>query len=131
MRGRTKAENMPGGDIETSIRVSFTDACKGTTRSVTVHPLVQCTTCSGSGLKPGAKRSQCGTCGGTGTQTFVVDGGFHMASTCSTCNGTGSTVPRSSECGSCGGMGAVKVRRSVEVHIPEGSAAMHSATTPA
>ncbi|KAF7339951.1 hypothetical protein MVEN_01912800 [Mycena venus] len=76
--------------------------------------------CSGSGLKPGAKRSTCSTCKGTGTRTFVIDSGFQMASTCNTCSGTGSTVPRSSECSHCGGVGKVRTKTNVTVDIAPG-----------
>lgn len=119
--GRTRAaENFRGDDIDMSINISFLDACKGTTRNVTVHPIVNCNTCSGSGLKPGAKRATCGACGGSGTKTFVIDSGFQMASTCPSCQGTGSTVPRSSQCGDCSGVGKVKIRKSIPVNIPPG-----------
>lgn len=119
--GRAKAtENYRGDDIGISVNISFLEACKGTTRIVTVHPVINCNTCSGSGLKPGAKRATCGTCGGSGTRTFVIESGFQMASTCPTCQGTGSTVPRSSQCGDCSGVGKVKTRKSVQVEIPPG-----------
>lgn len=81
---------------------------------------MNCSTCSGSGLKKGAKRSSCTVCGGTGTRTFVIDSGFQMASTCTTCSGTGTTVPRGSQCGTCTGVGKVRVRKTVKVDIPPG-----------
>ncbi|GJJ09460.1 hypothetical protein Clacol_003683 [Clathrus columnatus] len=120
-RGRTRAtEDYRGDDIDMSVNVSFQEACKGTTRNITIHPVVDCNTCSGSGLKPGSKRSTCSTCGGSGTKTFVIESGFQMASTCPTCQGTGSTVPRSSQCRDCSGVGKVKIRKSVQVDIPPG-----------
>ncbi|KIK05572.1 hypothetical protein K443DRAFT_675129 [Laccaria amethystina LaAM-08-1] len=109
-----------GEDLEAAVGVSFLEACKGTTKTINVSTVVDCGTCSGSGLKPGASRSKCGTCGGSGTQTFVLNGGFHMASTCSTCSGTGTTVPRSGQCSSCGGVGKVRVKKTVQVKVPAG-----------
>jgi molecular chaperone DnaJ len=111
---------MRGSDIETSIGISFMEACKGTSRQVNVTPVVNCSTCSGSGLKAGAKRSTCTSCGGTGTRTFVLDSGFQMASTCGACSGTGSTIPRGSQCGDCGGVGQVRTKKTVKVDIPAG-----------
>lgn len=109
-----------GADLETYLSISFLEACKGTTRKVTISPVVNCDTCSGSGLKAGAKRTTCTTCGGSGTRTFVIDSGFQMSSTCNACDGVGSTVPRSGQCGSCGGVGKVRTRKTVDVSIPAG-----------
>ncbi|KAI0076283.1 DnaJ protein [Panus rudis PR-1116 ss-1] len=113
-------EMLHGDNIETTIGISFMEACKGTSRSVTITPIATCGTCSGSGLKPGAKRSTCTSCNGTGTRTFALDNGFQMASTCQTCHGTGSVVPRGSRCGDCAGMGQVRVKKTVKVDIPPG-----------
>lgn len=125
MGGRTRSrgssfENMRGDDIEASIGISFMDACKGISRTINVTPVVNCGTCSGTGLKSGAKRSTCTSCGGTGTRTFVIDNGFQMASTCTTCQGTGTSVPRGGQCGECAGVGRVRMKKSVKVDIPAG-----------
>ena len=119
-RGPRASANIRGSDIETSVNVSFLDACKGVIKNVTVQPVVDCGTCSGSGLKEGAKRSTCGSCGGTGERTFVINNGFQMATTCETCEGVGSTIPRSGQCSSCGGAGKVRVKQQVKVSIPAG-----------
>lgn len=119
-RGSGFSESVRGGDIESSIGVTFLEACKGTTRNINITPITNCTTCSGTGLKAGAKRSTCGSCGGSGTRTFVIDSGFQMASTCSTCGGTGTTVPRSSQCASCAGVGKIRSKKTVQVTIPPG-----------
>jgi molecular chaperone DnaJ len=95
------------------------EACSGVKKSVTLTPVVECKTCSGSGLKSGATRNTCTQCRGTGQQTFSLQG-MMMASTCQACGGSGSTVPRSSRCGSCEGVGRVKERKTVEVDIPAG-----------
>lgn len=117
--GRSRGPSR-GADLEAHVSISFLDACKGATRKVTISPVTNCGTCSGSGLKAGAKRSTCSACGGTGNRTFVIDNGFQMASTCNVCNGVGSTVPRNGQCGSCGGVGKVRTRKTVDVSIPAG-----------
>ncbi|KAK0505961.1 DnaJ protein [Armillaria luteobubalina] len=114
-RQRTRGE-----DLEVSVGVSFMESCKGTKRSVKISPVVDCLTCSGLGLKPGAKRTTCTSCSGSGTRTFVIDSGFQMASTCPSCSGVGSTIPRGSQCGSCGGVGKVRAPQAIEVDIPPG-----------
>ncbi|KAG8964258.1 hypothetical protein FRC03_002025 [Tulasnella sp. 419] len=112
--------NPRGDDIEVTVNVSFIESAKGTKRTVNVAPVVNCKPCTGSGLKPGAKRTTCGTCGGTGTRTFVVDSGFQMAATCPTCRGSGTLIPNGSQCGECAGIGKVKSRKAVEVEVPAG-----------
>jgi len=123
-RGRTRgnpfSEEMRGSDLEATLGVTFMEACKGTSRTIPITPIVNCSTCSGSGLRPGAKRSTCTACGGTGTRTYVIDSGFHMSSTCGNCHGSGSTVPRGSQCGECGGVGQVRIRKNIQVDIPAG-----------
>ncbi|KAF9229582.1 hypothetical protein BS17DRAFT_688229 [Gyrodon lividus] len=114
------SQSAKGADIEARVSVTFMDACKGTVRSVNVNPVSTCSTCTGTGLKRGAKRATCSSCHGTGTRTFVIDSGFQMASTCGTCFGTGSTIPRGSQCDGCGGQGHVRSKKTVSVDIPPG-----------
>ncbi|KAI0768564.1 hypothetical protein BD413DRAFT_479339 [Trametes elegans] len=109
-----------GADIVSGVSISFMEACKGTSRNVTIQPVVKCDTCSGSGLKAGAQRSTCPTCHGSGVRTFVIESGFHMQSTCNTCGGSGSVVPPGGKCDTCAGAGHVRVKKTVKVDIPPG-----------
>ncbi|KAJ7630608.1 DnaJ protein [Roridomyces roridus] len=118
--GNRAQQSSRGSDLEVSLRISFIEACKGTSRKVSITPVVDCEPCSATGLKPGAKRSPCSSCKGTGTRTFVIDSGFQMASTCNACSGTGSTVPRNAECSHCGGIGKVRSKTTVDVNIVAG-----------
>ncbi|EMC93221.1 hypothetical protein BAUCODRAFT_53071, partial [Baudoinia panamericana UAMH 10762] len=113
-------EVMVGENIEVQTNISFMDAAKGVQKDIVITPLVQCKTCTGSGLKKGISRSSCKSCDGTGTKVHFMQGGFQMASTCSTCGGTGVQIPKGGECGTCRGNGAVRERRTVTVDIPGG-----------
>lgn len=113
-------EVLVGENIEVQTNISFMDAAKGVQKDIVITPLVQCKTCTGSGMKKGTSRSKCGTCDGTGTRVHFMQGGFQMASTCGSCGGTGQTVPRGSECGTCKGNGAVREKKTVTVDIPGG-----------
>jgi molecular chaperone DnaJ len=128
-RGRTgraspfhpeQEEVLVGDNIEVQTNISFTEAAKGTSKTVVITPLTTCQTCSGSGLKAGAKRSECKSCGGTGTRVHFMQGGFQMASTCGACGGQGVTIPRGAECKTCSGNGVVRERKSINVDIPGG-----------
>lgn len=96
------------------------DAAKGASKDIKIQPLVNCHTCSGSGMKSGAQRKDCGRCGGTGTRIYFMQGGFQMAATCESCGGAGIVIPKGSECGSCHGNGVVRETKSVRVDIPAG-----------
>ncbi|EED20733.1 mitochondrial DnaJ chaperone (Mdj1), putative [Talaromyces stipitatus ATCC 10500] len=109
-----------GEDIEVQTNISFMEAAKGTGKDIFITPLVECKTCTGTGLKKGAKRTQCKSCNGSGTRVHFMQGGFQLASTCDTCNGSGMVTPRGSDCSTCSGQGVVRDRRTVHVDIPGG-----------
>ncbi|KAJ4288434.1 mdj1 protein precursor [Kalmusia sp. IMI 367209] len=113
------SEILVGDNIEVQTNISFMDAAKGVSKDIYITPMVECKTCTGSGLKKGAKKTECKSCGGTG-QRVTSMGGFHMSATCSSCGGSGMAVPRGSSCGTCGGDGAVKERKTITVDIPGG-----------
>ncbi|KAI0670179.1 hypothetical protein C8Q78DRAFT_975891 [Trametes maxima] len=119
-QGQAFTQSSHGADIEASIGVSFMEACKGTSRTVTIQPVQNCGTCSGSGLKQGVSRSTCPSCHGTGTRSYVIQSGFNMQTICNTCQGTGSVVPPGGNCNSCQGVGQVRVKKTVKVDIPPG-----------
>ncbi|ERS98918.1 chaperone DnaJ [Sporothrix schenckii ATCC 58251] len=119
-RNPFQQEVLVGDNIEVQANISFLEAARGVTKTITITPLVTCHTCTGSGLKKGTKRSSCPSCNGTGTRVHFVQGGFQMASTCGTCGGTGTAVPRGGECRTCSGDGAVRERQTISVDIPGG-----------
>ncbi|KAG6010103.1 hypothetical protein E4U21_000137 [Claviceps maximensis] len=113
-------EILVGDNIEVQASITFMEAAKGTSKTITITPLTTCGTCTGSGLKAGTQRSSCKSCNGSGTRVHVVHGGFQMASTCGACEGTGTSIPRGSECRTCSGNGVVRERKTIKVDIPAG-----------
>lgn len=118
-RNPLQEEILVGDNIEVQTNISFLDAARGVKKEINITPLVECGTCTGSGLKKGAKRAECKACGGTG-QRVTSMGGFHMSATCSACGGSGFAIPRGSSCSSCAGDGAVKERKTISIDIPGG-----------
>ena len=55
-----------GNDLRYDLTLDFLDAALGTEVTVEVPRVVTCRTCSGSGAKPGTKRTPCPQCGGRG-----------------------------------------------------------------
>lgn len=120
--GQQQARNqiIVGDAIEVASTISFMDAAKGASKKITIEPLTKCKPCTGSGMKPGEKKSACLACGGAGTRVHVMQGGFQMQMTCEVCGGAGIVIPRGKECGTCRGEGVVRERKSVNVDIPAG-----------
>jgi molecular chaperone DnaJ len=118
-RNPFQEEILVGDNIEVQTNISFLDAAKGVKKEIHITPLVECGTCTGSGLKKGAKRAECQSCGGTG-QRVTSMGGFHMSATCGSCGGSGFAIPRGSSCNTCSGDGAVKERKTISIDIPGG-----------
>ncbi len=119
-RARGYEEIAYGDDIEIDASISFMDAAVGAKVNINISPLSNCNTCSGNGMKSGAKLAKCGRCGGTGTMLHVMQGGFQMGSVCETCLGRGTVVPRGGKCSTCHGDGVTREQKVITVDIPAG-----------
>jgi molecular chaperone DnaJ len=106
-----------GRDLEIAIDISLEEASQGIEKTITVPRYEICSTCSGSGAKPGSKKVTCPQCRGSG-RTVVSSGFFQLAQTCSRCRGEGSIIQTA--CPDCHGEGRQKVTRKIKVKIPAG-----------
>jgi molecular chaperone DnaJ len=116
-RGRTSSGRRRGRDLQISVSITLEEAASGTEKTITVPRYETCTTCSGSGAKPGTKKTTCPQCKGAG-RTVVSNGFFQLAQTCSRCSGEGAII--ASPCPECRGEGRSKVTRKIKVKIPAG-----------
>jgi molecular chaperone DnaJ len=108
-----------GADLEAALNLDFVDAIHGITTTLYLTSDAQCSTCHGSGAKPGTTPRTCSQCGGRG----VVDdnqGFFSFSSPCRVCQGRGIVID--SPCVTCRGNGIEKRQREVKVRIPAGVA---------
>ena len=106
-----------GTDLETELHLSFVDAVQGLTTTVHLTSEATCSTCHGSGAKPGTPPVTCTNCHGRG----IVDdnqGMFSFSSPCPVCGGRGSLV--TDPCPTCRGTGSERRPREVKVRIPAG-----------
>ncbi len=106
-----------GADLTAQLNLDFDDAATGLTTTLHLTSDARCSTCSGSGAKPGTHPSVCGVCGGRG----VVDdnqGLFSFSSPCRNCQGRGSVI--SDPCSTCRGSGVERRPREVKARIPAG-----------
>lgn len=102
-----------GADLEFELPVSFEEAAKGTTKTVTVPRHEPCTECRGEG----GERTTCSTCQGAG-QVRQSAGFMVMVRACHRCGGQGSMVKKA--CPKCRGEGRLPVERKIQVKVPAG-----------
>ncbi|MCB0967320.1 MAG: molecular chaperone DnaJ [Ilumatobacter sp.] len=115
--GRGAAGPQRGADLTAHLTLDFDDAAQGLTTTLYLTSDAQCSTCDGSGAKPGTHPVACGVCGGRG----VVDdnqGLFSFSSPCRNCQGRGTVIPE--PCPTCHGSGVERRPREVKVRIPAG-----------
>lgn len=106
-----------GASIGYQLELDFTEAAFGAEKTVTVKRSEICSTCKGSGAKPGSKKKTCPDCGGNG-QVVMSSGFLSVSRTCSRCRGGGTLI--TSPCSKCDASGRVKVSRKIKVKIPKG-----------
>jgi len=102
-----------GADLEYELPLSFEEAAKGVSKSVTVPRQELCPDCRGEG----GERANCSTCQGSG-QIRQAAGFMVIARACSRCGGQGSVVKK--VCPKCRGEGRMVVKRTLEVKVPAG-----------
>jgi molecular chaperone DnaJ len=112
---RTSARR--GRDVETDLTLSFADAMAGVTTTLRIGGRSACSTCLGSGAKPGTQPVACPTCGGSGM--IAQDQGlFSFSEPCPQCAGNGTHI--ADPCPSCRGSGAEQRVRDIRARIPAG-----------
>lgn len=104
-----------GEDIEIPLALSFEEAVKGLTTTITVNRSEQCPRCQGAG-DTGGPLVLCSTCNGTG-RVARFGGRIQLAQTCTDCAGTGK---RRQPCSVCAGKGVIPKTEQVKVRIPAG-----------
>ena len=106
-----------GADLEAELHLPFREAVTGVTTSLHLSSDMPCSTCHGSGARPGSGPTVCGNCNGRG----VLDdnqGMFSFSTPCPVCGGTGSVI--TDPCPTCRGAGVERRPREVKVRIPAG-----------
>jgi molecular chaperone DnaJ len=116
-RGQGGRQVYRGGDLSYAMEVTLEEAALGKDAQIRIPSWDDCTTCHGSGAKPGTKVITCTTCHGHG-QVQMRQGFFSVQQTCPTCKGNGKLIPE--PCSACMGVGKTKTNKTLEVKIPAG-----------
>jgi molecular chaperone DnaJ len=116
-RTRTQQPARRGRDVESEVNLGFEESVRGATIPLQLRGPAACSTCRGSGAKPGTLPRPCPTCNGRGTVTRD-QGLFGLSSLCSTCQGRGTVVD--DPCTTCRGSGTEVRTRELKVRIPAG-----------
>ncbi|MFO8035858.1 MAG: molecular chaperone DnaJ [Anaerolineales bacterium] len=120
-RSRWRTAPRRGADLQYRVTLDFDEAVFGVEKEIEITRDEVCSTCGGSGAKPGTSPQTCPQCGGRGEirqtrQTLL--GSMVQVTTCPTCNGEGKTIE--TPCPTCHGTGTERKTRKKKVTIPAG-----------
>ena len=115
--GRGGQSRLRGSDLRYNLEISLEEAFSGRSVDIDVPTLAACTTCDGSGAKPGTGMSTCRHCQGQG-KVRAAQGFFTIERTCPICSGRGQILEQ--PCTDCGGQGRRQQSRTLSVDIPKG-----------
>ncbi|MCE5302547.1 MAG: molecular chaperone DnaJ [Planctomycetaceae bacterium] len=106
-----------GADVRCEVSLDLIEAAHGTSKVIRFMRHEACSTCNGSGAKPGTRPETCRYCGGKG-RVVQSTGFFSLQSTCPSCHGRGQVIRE--PCGQCRGTGFVQKKVTRKVDIPAG-----------
>ncbi len=110
-----------GADIQQTINLSFLDAIKGCTKTVSYMRNEPCGSCNGTGAKGGTAYQSCSRCGGSGRVKFeqnTIFGRTIQVGACPDCGGTGKKII--DRCPDCKGKGYLRKETRFTINIPAG-----------
>lgn len=114
--GSDSWDNSGVEDLQHVVELDLVEAARGVKKTITYQRSELCTTCSGSGAKPGTAPKRCARCKGQGvvaTHSFLPIG-----QRCPSCNGTGQVI--SEACPTCHGRSRFMKAFETEIEVPAG-----------
>ena len=120
MFGNAQRE-MRGSNIFKEVTVDLEDVLHGRDIHIRAKKNVLCSSCRGSGCRPGTDRVMCKSCSGRGqikSQRRMGFASFITMSTCQKCKGNGRVVE--SPCRECRGVGSYRREQLMSIPLPKG-----------
>ena len=117
----TRTRARPGGDLQTTVTVTFEEAVFGISKEIEVPRTERCSRCSGTASEPGHPPKTCSNCQGSGRVRRVsrsIFGQFVQESVCNVCKGSGEMI--TTPCTQCKGTGKERTKRRIQVSVPAG-----------
>lgn len=118
-----RASNAPmkGANLRARVNITFEEAVFGCEKELEIVLKDECTSCHGTGAKPGTSPVTCPKCNGAGQVVYTQQSMFGMVrnvQTCPDCHGTGQIIK--DKCTSCRGTGYTSSRKKIQVSVPAG-----------
>ena len=110
-----------GADLNLHLDITFEESFLGVEKEIVITRNETCSTCHGTGAKPGTNPMKCPNCKGTGQIKQVQNtilGQVQTTRTCPECHGTGEIIKE--PCENCRGKGTVRKQPKIRVRIPAG-----------
>lgn len=122
-RSSRRANNGPmkGANLRARVNITFEEAVFGCEKELEIVLKDECTSCHGTGAKPGTEPVTCPKCNGTGQVVFTQQSMFGMVrnvQACPDCHGSGKIIKE--KCGNCRGTGYTSSRKKIQVTVPAG-----------
>jgi molecular chaperone DnaJ len=114
---RRRGRGQRGADLRYNLEIELRDVLMGLESTVKIPKTRPCSSCEGSGARPGTSPEICDACRGSG-QVVLQQGFFRVSRPCSECAGTGEIVR--DRCPDCRGQGRVEGQQTINVRIPAG-----------
>jgi molecular chaperone DnaJ len=110
-----------GADLRYDLTLEFEEAIFGVEKEIQIRRTENCSTCNGSGAKPGTNKETCPKCHGSGQVRYAQQspfGQFVRVGTCDQCNGTGEIIKE--KCPTCNGSGREVKNKRIKIKVPAG-----------
>lgn len=110
-----------GQDLRERITITFDESAFGVKKTINVLRHESCSTCEGTGARPGTEPETCSRCHGSGKvreRQNTLFGQMINERTCDSCVGTGKIIKE--KCDDCSGSGKVRRTRKIDINVPAG-----------
>jgi len=106
-----------GRDLEVETKISFAQSIEGAQVPIVVPTTERCSTCNGTGARPGTSPKVCPRCQGRGVES-QGQGLFSISQPCQRCGGAGTIIEN--PCPTCHGEGRLRTTKRYRANIPAG-----------
>lgn len=115
--GQRRPRPAKGNDLRYDLDITLEESAFGFEKQIEVPRRESCSTCGGSGSKPGKGPATCSSCRGAGHVRYQ-QGFFSVSKTCGSCHGSGKII--TDPCTECKGSGSIRKVRTLSVKVPPG-----------